>query len=37
MARLVQVMQLEKEPVGVFICAGMPTRPMETESAAVGR
>ena len=30
-------MEREKAPIGVFICAGMPTRPMETEAAAVGR
>ncbi len=30
-------MEREKAPIGVFICAGLPTRPMETEAAAVGR
>ena len=30
-------MEREKAPIGVFICAGTPTRPMEAEAAAVGR
>ena len=30
-------MEREKAPIGVFITAAMPTRPMETEAAAVGR
>jgi adenine specific DNA methylase Mod len=30
-------MEREKAPIGVFICAAMPTRPMEREAAAVGR
>ena len=30
-------MEREKAPIGVFICAALPTRPMETEAAAVGR
>lgn len=30
-------MECEKAPIGVFISAAMPTRPMETEAAAVGR
>jgi site-specific DNA-methyltransferase (adenine-specific) len=30
-------MEREKAPIGVFISAAMPTRPMETEAAAVGR
>jgi site-specific DNA-methyltransferase (adenine-specific) len=29
-------MEREKAPIGVFITAAMPTRPMETEAAAVG-
>lgn len=29
-------MEREKAPFGVFICAGMPTKPMEREAAAVG-
>jgi site-specific DNA-methyltransferase (adenine-specific) len=30
-------MEREKAPIGVFITAALPTRPMETEAAAVGR
>jgi site-specific DNA-methyltransferase (adenine-specific) len=30
-------MEREKAPIGVFITAAQPTRPMETEAAAVGR
>ena len=30
-------MEREKAPIGVFITSAMPTRPMETEAAAVGR
>ena len=30
-------MEREKAPIGVFITASLPTRPMETEAAAVGR
>lgn len=30
-------MEREKAPIGVFITAAMPTRPMEAEAAAVGR
>ncbi|HET7715212.1 MAG TPA: DNA methyltransferase, partial [Bauldia sp.] len=30
-------MEREKAPIGVFITSTMPTRPMETEAAAVGR
>jgi site-specific DNA-methyltransferase (adenine-specific) len=30
-------MEREKAPIGVFVTAAMPTRPMETEAAAVGR
>jgi DNA modification methylase len=30
-------MEREKAPIGVFISAALPTRPMETEAAAVGR
>jgi site-specific DNA-methyltransferase (adenine-specific) len=30
-------MEREKAPIGVFICAAHPTRPMEKEAAAVGR
>ncbi|PZU58202.1 MAG: site-specific DNA-methyltransferase [Sphingobium sp.] len=30
-------MEREKAPIGVFISAAMPSRPMETEAAAVGR
>jgi site-specific DNA-methyltransferase (adenine-specific) len=30
-------MEREKAPIGVFITAAMPSRPMETEAAAVGR
>ena len=30
-------MEREKAPIGVFITAAMPTRPMEKEAAAVGR
>ena len=30
-------MEREKAPIGVFITAAMPTRPMETEAAAVRR
>jgi site-specific DNA-methyltransferase (adenine-specific) len=30
-------MEREKAPIGVFISAAPPTRPMETEAAAVGR
>jgi hypothetical protein len=30
-------MAREKAPIGVFITAALPTRPMETEAAAVGR
>jgi len=29
-------MEREKAPFGVFICAGLPTKPMEKEAAAVG-
>lgn len=29
-------MEREKAPIGVFITATLPTRPMETEAAAVG-
>jgi len=30
-------MERERAPIGVFITAALPTRPMETEAAAVGR
>jgi site-specific DNA-methyltransferase (adenine-specific) len=30
-------MEREKAPIGVFITSALPTRPMETEAAAVGR
>jgi site-specific DNA-methyltransferase (adenine-specific) len=30
-------MEREKAPIGVFITAALPTRPMETEAASVGR
>jgi site-specific DNA-methyltransferase (adenine-specific) len=30
-------MEREKAPIGVFVTAALPTRPMETEAAAVGR
>lgn len=34
--RLAQVMQRERAPLGVFITAENPTRPMEKDAAAVG-
>lgn len=30
-------MEREKAPFGVFICAGLPTKPMEREAASVGQ
>jgi site-specific DNA-methyltransferase (adenine-specific) len=30
-------MEREKAPFGVFICAGLPTKPMEKEAASVGQ
>lgn len=29
-------MEREKAPIGIFICKGLPTKPMRTEAAAVG-
>ena len=29
-------MEREKAPIGIFICLGLPTKPMRTEAAAVG-